>query len=320
MCWFGSGLDFFCNSKIVHLQKLHVNVWGLSLGVGFTWCEGALFLAASLVNFLHVWGEERNHTLSCHVFLWSQSNLFLWWQPRHRRDWPRCPRSPRWPWFALVPRKFWHLPCDLTTIALVGPWVFWCQLKVTSYFWLLSCRPVLPRISQLIQPDKPFDPPGLSAGATPLVCAHHCKGKRGYWPNAEYWFLKSLSDSHWMILVGMCISVQACNSGQWTGMICLFLSSIFVPGFPGPNGNWFTVIKLGGCKLICKTKLARTWNCRIVAASESLRVWQIPFQVTNRTRKNARIFPCFSSEWKASCWCDVGVVCVRWLRKVWRNC
>lgn len=125
-----------------------------------------------------------------------RDSLITWWQPRHRRDWPRCRRSPRWPWFALVPRKFWHLPCDLTTIALVGPWVFWCQLKMTSCFWLLSCRPVLLRISQLIQPDKPLETPGLSAGATPLVRAHHCKGKRGYWPNAEHWFL-----NHWMILI-----------------------------------------------------------------------------------------------------------------------
>lgn len=222
--------------------------------------RSTVFCSIILVNFLHVWGVKRNHTLSCHVFLWSQSNFFLWWQPRHRRDWPRCRRSPRWPWFALVPRKLWHLPCDLTTIALVGPWVFWCQLKMTSCFWLLSCRPLLPGISQLIQPDKPLETPGLSAGATPLVRAHHCKGKRGYWPNAEHWFLNHwmiMNDSHWMILVGMCISVQACNSGQWTGMICFFCLPFLFLAFQGQMGtdlrwssweaaNWFVKQSLTG--------------------------------------------------------------------------
>ena len=127
------------------------------------------------------------------------------------------------------------------------------------------------------------------------------------------WF--SLNDSCGYVHISSSLQLWSMNRHDLSFFVFHFCSWL-----PGPNGNWFTVIKLGGCKLICKTKLARTWNCRIVAASESLRVWQIPFQVTNRTRKNARIFPCFSSEWKASCWCDVGVVCVRWLRKVWRNC
>lgn len=119
-------------------------------------------------------------------------------------------------------------------LALVGPWVFWCQLKMTSCFWLLSCRPVLLRISQLIQPNKPLETPGLSAGATPLVRAHHCKGKRGYWPNAEHWFF-----NHWMILVGMCISLQACNSGQWTGMMCFWCFPYFaLPFYIGEAADW----------------------------------------------------------------------------------
>ncbi len=121
----------------------------------------------------HFWAAERNHTLSWTWFFdYSQTYSSVCWQPRQRRDWPRCRRSPRLPWFVSVPRIFWHLPLslDLTVLdhcSCIRSWVFWCQLTMTSV------RPVY-------LTNDYIETPGLGAGATPLVRAHHCKGKRGY--------------------------------------------------------------------------------------------------------------------------------------------